>query len=313
MQPCGRCVRRGFTLVELLVVIAIIGILIALLLPAVQAAREAARRMQCQDHYKQMGLALHSYHDTYNMFPASFYRQWPHNGNTFGTPGWGWGTMILPHLEQTPLFTSLGVKTIKADGSAAMKKLAQTALPVYRCPSDTGPALNANRANYATSNYIAIFGSLYDQGAASSGALVYGSQPSAGTGMFSPNSHVRLADVRDGSSNTVMLGEMCYGPNGVRNATGQLNMYNGGIWVGVPTDASSNVSNQLSLCGQAAGANARFRKINCRDSSNCLSSAHVGGIQFAIVDGSVRYVSENVDPAIVDRMADRADGQPFTW
>ena len=69
----------------------------------------------------------------------------------------------------------------------------------------------------------------------------------------------------------------------------------------------------MSLCGQAAGANARFRKINCRDSSNCLSSAHVGGIQFLITDGSARYVSENIDPVVVDRIADRADGQPFSW
>jgi hypothetical protein len=131
--------------------------------------------------------------------------------------------------------------------------------------------------------------------------------------MFSPNSSVRIGDVKDGTTNTVMLGEMCYGPNGLLDANGVQRVYNGGIWIGVPTDANSNVSNQLSLGGVAAGANARFRRINCRDSSNCLSSAHVGGIQFVLVDASVRFVSNNVDPAIVDRIADRADSQPFSW
>src|SRR5882757_265195 len=97
----------GFTLVELLVVIAIIGVLVALLLPAVQAAREAARRMKCQNNLKQFGLALHSYHDAYGRLPASYYRVWPPpsgSTSTFGTPGWGWGTMILPRLEQQALF-----------------------------------------------------------------------------------------------------------------------------------------------------------------------------------------------------------------
>ena len=151
-----KSMQKGFTLIELLIVVAIIGILVALLLPAVQAAREAARRMSCQNHLKQLGLALHNYHNTFGRLPASFYRVWPPlstgTTSTFGTPGWGWGTMILPRLEQTALYEQLQVHTTRADGSPNMKRLAQTPLPVFRCPSDTGKKLNANRAEYATSN-----------------------------------------------------------------------------------------------------------------------------------------------------------------
>jgi hypothetical protein len=221
--------------------------------------------------------------------------------------------MILPRLEQAALFESLNVTALRLDGVNVTKQLGQTPLTVFRCPSDTGKKLNANRADYATSNYVAVFGALYDQDAPSAGALVYGSRDSAGTGMFSPNSGVRFAEVTDGTSNTVMIAEWCYGPNGVLDASGNKRVYNGAIWVGVPLDANSNVSNQLSLCGQLAGSNARFRKINCRDSSNCISSAHARGAQFAIVDGSVRFISENADTVMIDRVADRADGQPVTW
>src|SRR5205823_7988334 len=137
---------RGFTLVELLVVIAIIGVLVALLLPAVQAAREAARRMKCQNNLKQFGLALHNYHDAYGRMPASYYRAWPTSvGTTFGTPGWGWGTMILPRLEQQALFDTLNVSTLQLNASPLTKLPAQTPLPMFRCPSDTGKKTNANR------------------------------------------------------------------------------------------------------------------------------------------------------------------------
>jgi prepilin-type N-terminal cleavage/methylation domain-containing protein len=321
MQTCapGRALRklRAFTLVELLVVIAIIGVLVALLLPAVQAAREAARRMKCQNGLKQMGLALHNYHDSFGRMPASFYRAWPTSaGGTFGTPGWGWGTMLLPRIEQQGLYDAMNPTTANLNNPPApLKALAQTPLSIYRCPSDMGNKLNANRANYGTSNYVAVFGSLYDQDAPSSGALVYGSRENAGTGMFSPNSGIRLAEVTDGTSCTVMIAEMSYGPNGKFSTTTQSKrVYNGAIWVGAPNDTTtSNVSTQLSLCGQAAGANVKFRKINCTESSNCISSAHPGGAQFSVGDGSVRFISENADTLMIDRVADRADGSPVTW
>ena len=128
--------RRGFTLIELLVVIAIIAILIALLLPAVQQAREAARSSQCKNNLKQLGLAMHNYHDTYKMFP-------PDNTFTKGKiatssiPAWGWGTYLLPYLDQAPLFKRMGVNKRTLNqmlNNATLKKLTQTSLPVFFVP-----------------------------------------------------------------------------------------------------------------------------------------------------------------------------------
>ena len=308
----SRTTRRAFTLIELLVVIAIIAILIALLLPAVQQAREAARRTQCRNNLKQMGLALHNYHDVYKMFPASFYRDWPHNSSTNptpGRPGWGWGVMLLPYIDQGPLFNALDVNNKRLDGNAATKTLCQTPLAAYRCPSDGGPNLNPNRGDYGLSTYVAVFGALYDQAAPSSGALVYGSRLNGGTGLFSPSSDVRIRDITDGTSNTLAIGEMGIGPNGVRDASGNLRIYTGAVWAGVATDSTSNVSTALSLCGIKAGTDAKFRKINARDSSNSWNSKHTGGMHFLVADGSVRFISENLDSVVTDRVADRADGE----
>src|SRR2546421_1076742 len=305
---------RGFTLVELLVVIAIIGVLVALLLPAVQAAREAARRMKCQNNLKQFGLALHNYHDAYGRMPASYYRAWPTSvGTTFGTPGWGWGTMILPRLEQQALFDTLNVTTLQLNANPLTKIPAQTPLPMSRCPSDTGKKTNANRFDYGTSNYVAVYGALYDQ--MTINGLTVGSIPDTYTGMFGPNSGVRLAENTDGTSNTIMIAEMCYGPNGVVDSTGNKRIYNGAIWVCVPMEngSGSNVCTQLSLCGFSAGSNVRFRKINTPDSSNAVSSVHAGGAQFSIGDGSVRFVNQNADGKMIDAIADRADGATITW
>jgi prepilin-type N-terminal cleavage/methylation domain-containing protein len=306
----------GFTLVELLVVIAIIGVLVALLLPAVQSARESARRMSCQNNLKQFSLSLLSFHDTYKNFPPAYARSDPNKpgATTFGTPGWGWGTYILPYIEQKPLFDTFNIEANRLDGSAATKVPAQTVLKIFRCGSDSGPKLNANRFDYATSNYVAVFGALYDQ-ASVGGPVNAGSMPNANTGMFGPNSTVRIAEITDGTSNTVLIAEMSYGPNGQKDANGVNRKYNGAIWVGVPDEGGngSNVSNMLSLCGFVAGANVRFRKPNTGDSSNCISSSHVNGTQFAVADGSVKFVNQNADGKMLDGIADRADGSTIVW
>ena len=131
--------RRGFTLIELLVVIAIIAVLIALLLPAVQAAREAARRSQCINNLKQMGLALHNYHDAMSVFPPGYIAASPYiDGETDVAPGWSWASMILPQLDQSPLFSSINFWLPVA--APANTTGAQTSLNVFICPSDQIPA-----------------------------------------------------------------------------------------------------------------------------------------------------------------------------
>src|SRR5262245_39326625 len=155
---------RGFTLIELLVVIAIIAILIALLLPAVQSAREAARRIQCVNNLKQVGVALHNYHDALGAFPMGYAaRSVYRNGATDTAPGWAWAAMILPQLEQAPLFDAINFRLAveRADNATAVRSM----LTTYLCPSDptSGPfpvadAAGNELAMMAPSSYAACVG-----------------------------------------------------------------------------------------------------------------------------------------------------------
>ncbi|MCA9087066.1 MAG: DUF1559 domain-containing protein [Planctomycetaceae bacterium] len=270
--------HRGFTLIELLVVIAIIAILIALLLPAVQQAREAARRSQCKNNIKQIGLALHNYHDTFNTLPAAFYRV-----NTTTPPAaWGWGTMILPYIDQAPLYNTLNPSNPPAVAPTAA---VQTVIPAYRCPSDTGPQLNANRGNWGTSNYSGVYGSVASTADANENL-------SSGNGCFSASSSVRFRDITDGTSNTVGIGERAYGKLGT-------DTYNGAIWAGI-YDAGKHASNIRAI-------NEGDKAINSTDDW-AYSSQHVGGAHFLLMDGSVRFISENTDRLLVKNLANKADG-----
>jgi prepilin-type N-terminal cleavage/methylation domain-containing protein len=203
----SKCVEsRGFTLVELLVVIAIIGILIALLLPAVQAAREAARRSQCTNNLKQIGLALHNYHDTFKSLPSGCVSKVV-NGTTSNT-AWGWPALILPQLEQQPLYDAIkpGHQSLWATvGDPALKPLMQQPISALLCPSDTAPKLNDDRkingVSVAVSNYL---------GNNSSEALFLTPAPADIAGLFVENRAVRFADILDGLSNTFAVGERCW-------------------------------------------------------------------------------------------------------
>jgi prepilin-type N-terminal cleavage/methylation domain-containing protein len=292
--------RRAFTLIELLVVIAIIAVLIALLLPAVQQAREAARRAQCKNNLKQLGLALHNYHDTANTLPPG----WISGAN--GPTRWGWGTMILPNLDQAPLYNQLAaaagqdVNSTSAVGFSAVMTslqpgLLQTALPAFRCPSDIGATTvttplangymimtppNANTMIYGRSNYPAV-----------AGAAVNYMSGTTTDGAFWQNSKHNFRDFTDGLSNTCLIGER----STQRLVNGE---YVGGdtFWSGVGCDSMpQGMALHLGDNNQADPLNSEMMMApSTMMPYSGFSSLHVGGGHFLMGDGAVRFISENI-------------------
>ncbi|MGE5193305.1 MAG: DUF1559 domain-containing protein [Deltaproteobacteria bacterium] len=328
--------RRGFTLIELLVVIAIIAVLVALLLPAVQQAREAARRAQCKNNLHQIGLALHNYHDVANTLPPGWI------GSPNGPSRWGWGTFILPQLDQTPLYDALA----SAQGMDASSNMAigfnavmttlpqpgllQTALPAYRCPSDVGPTTvdtplpngymvmmppMANTTSFGRSNYAGVLGANFDWTV----NWMMGPMAAPLKGAFSWSSRRRFADFRDGLSNTFLIGER-------RSPMFASGAYSGGdtIWAGVGCDSMpQGIALHLGDCNQGNPLN--FKSMMPPDGNmspvpySGFSSMHTGGGHFLFGDGAVRFMSENMatGPANVrgstyQNLATINDGQPVS-
>ncbi len=194
--------RRGFTLIELLVVISIIGVLIALLLPAVQAAREAARRTQCVNNLKQIGVALHTYESASRSFPPGYVSNFDASGNDTG-PGWGWAAMLLPQIEQKPLFDAVNFNLPIEDVSNPTSRM--TRMTVFLCPSDDAPlawwavtrdpsgAPLQNICQVAAANYVGMYGT---------------SDPGIdGDGILFRDSNIGIANITDGTTQTIAAGE----------------------------------------------------------------------------------------------------------
>ena len=305
--------RPGFTLVELLVVIAIIGILIALLLPAVQAAREAARRAQCTNNLKQLGLAFQNYHDVIGNYPPAVVSS-PGNLDVGGWAMWGWGAYLLPFLEQETLFDALKVRTQELNNlllDPAQQILVQTNLSVFRCPSDDSPELNENRlfTNYnkqqaGVSNYLGVCGTQF---ASPEDWLLYKFE---GLGMLWGTSAVRLIDVIDGTSNTFLVGE--------RNWNDWA-----GTWIGVRNYLGyGNKGLRMNLGLVTAKLN-----IGGSDGQFGFSSRHPSGANFLFVDGHVQLIPDTIDfnntgakdtsgvnmakMGLYQRLGRRADGLPL--
>ncbi len=267
--------RSAFTLIELLVVIAIIAILVALLLPAVQQAREAARRSTCKNNLKQFGLAMHNYHDTHGVFPPG-YVTFPADScehpNAVNNRFWGWGTLILPYVEQAALYDQLRpdncTNPLPAPGTLYNGiALLQQPVQAFMCPSDAGPNVNSFYGNYAKSNYVV-------------------NRQVAGN-----NTNRRMRDILDGTSNTFMFSERALrlNPQGNRLVGGMIwGRHNN-------TDAGSQMRANHAINTPHPAGNTTSPGSN---DGNCIrhspSSQHKGGAQFAMCDGAVRFVSENI-------------------
>jgi len=320
--------RPGFTLIELLVVIAIIAVLIALLLPAVQQAREAARRSQCKNNLKQVGLALHNYHDVYGMFPIG--SQFARGDLVAGEIGFGvsWWVGALPYLDQANLSNrlttegshpgSLSSGNVNYDGFSKNGPVVNgVRIPVMLCPSSVVPGVRKTGYTHSITcpSYIGISGASNDTqfNANSSSRQWTGYQSGimAVGGMLLPVFPVKIRDATDGTSNTMIVGEeSAYGVDaaGVQQV---LNNYHGFL-CGVDATsypisrrsfnvttvryAINTVSTTLTGISKNEGVN------------NGLSSEHVGGAHVLLADGAVRFLGENSNLATIKRIATRDDG-----
>lgn len=316
-----RSARSAFTLVELLVVIAIIGILVALLLPAVQAAREAARRMSCSNNLKQIGLALHNYHDTNRSLPAAY------NGLGYPpspTTHYRWSALaaISPYLEQTNLYNSLDFRVPLFAPAPSFAPFPQnlaavrTAIPGYLCPSDS---IRVVTTGFGPSNYMACAGN-----GANSGDLYNAA------GAFYANSWLNLAAITDGTTNTVFAAETLLG-SGAPDETAAK-----------PTDfrrayrpiAAATIANLAACLGSGQwrynrnycwadggittgtynhyfGPNPQHADCHGRSSPGwkAARSNHPGGVQALLGDGSVRFVAETVNLSVWQGLSTRAGGE----
>jgi prepilin-type N-terminal cleavage/methylation domain-containing protein/prepilin-type processing-associated H-X9-DG protein len=268
--------RPGFTLIEVLVAVAVIGILTALLLPAVQSARASARRVTCANQLRQMGLALHLYHDSSLCFPPGSYVMGP----SFPMQsGWGWGAMILPALEQQALHDQIDF----GNGTAVGNNLSLIArsIPLWRCPSEIAPdqieAFPLDHAPFrlASGNYC-------------------GSE-----GVLAAMSRVRIGDIRDGTSRTLMLGERM-----------------------VQSGDDGTLPFTSAWCGQVAFADvyeyrsvphlvpSRLHPINVSPSDpRCFGGRHAGGANFVFADGSQRFLNESMDGSVFESLGTASGGE----
>jgi len=290
--------RTGFTLIELLVVIAIIAVLVSLILPAVQQAREAARRGQCKNNLKQIGLALQNYHGNFNRFPPGYVSLFDAGGNDTG-PGWGWGAMILPQLEQEVLQNTIDFKQPIEAAANAAPRIAP--LTVYLCPSDSvKPTWSAVTRDLLGN----VTGTICDVSSADYVAVFGITEPGIdGEGIFFRNSGISMKDIRDGSSTTLLVGERS-------QVTCEA------TWVGSVTGAkifpppgSPAMPELQHASGMTLGHTMEGTPSGPTIECNNFSSPHSGGAHFVFADGHVQFISKNIYHPTFLALSTRAGGE----
>ncbi|MDA0836006.1 MAG: DUF1559 domain-containing protein [Planctomycetota bacterium] len=298
--------RRGFTLIELLVVIAIIAVLIALLLPAVQQAREAARRTQCRNHLKQLGLSLHNYHDAHRVFPiGAFFSD--RGGLQFA---WGWNVFILPYIDQANLYNSFNLSSTTYPAGGSYSPVAsggneykfQAYITAFNCPTDIGdPEIaigtgSAGPMRWSKTNYAAMVGST--NRVRPDGYTTYD-----GDGLFFNFSKIGIHNILDGTTNTIALGEVSSGtPTNAATTDNAPYLNTMRIWFwghASLIDAGDPINGAGTIPGDSGWYN------SIEGSGQGASSYHEGGAHFGMGDGAVRFISENVSFTIWQALATR--------
>lgn len=330
-----KTISRGFTLIELLVVIAIIAVLIALLLPAVQQAREAARRSQCSNNLKQHGLALHNYHGTYNTFPIGASRQ----GNGYGTGFW---VALLPYQDQANIYNRLNLNGaspgyvgagVGTAGNFNGQVIDALVLPVHQCPSAPMPMTRNSGGTPSFTIQMSSYQGI--SGAASGGGFTetrttvccnccadtptkMGTSIMSFGGLLIGGRNVKMNEILDGSTNTIIVGEnsdYTVRPNNGAKVDTVGGTPHGWIFGTAGTGNHTNWTNErtfnLSTVRYPPGTtNYDLDGIALnRGSNNPLLSAHTGGCFILLADGAVRFISNNMNMVTLKQLATRDDGQ----
>jgi prepilin-type N-terminal cleavage/methylation domain-containing protein/prepilin-type processing-associated H-X9-DG protein len=298
-----RAGARGFTLVELLVVMGIIGVLVALLLPAVQAARESARRTACTNNLRQIGVALQNYESAQKSLPAGYLSRFDSQGTDTG-PGWGWAALLLDHLEESSIKARISFALPIEDPANALPR-AQS-ITVYLCASDNPPltwpafadggsgGAGAKICDVASANYVGMYGN---------------SEPGIdGAGLFFRNSRVRFREISDGTSKTIAAGERSY----LLGEATWLGSVTGALLMPGPNDGIGLFEVEHGSTMTLGQAGEHISPGDPNGEPDMFYSLHPGGVNFVFADAHVAFLTPQLDSKVFEAMSTRAGGETIT-